>query len=504
MGNDSIYPRLQEHFHGNRINRPAQCTFQRVIAFVIIIRIPRRPPVIFRIAFLRIRIVSIEACPPADGSAINDRFEDRAHLAGCSHLVILEIFIIQSPHPSLDLSTLRFDCNHCRLKEFQIVLDGIERRELHPPFPSVRTIDQHGLFPVQRLADGCFIHAFRLQRFINAAIPDGISKDFRTGCPRLMPVKMLLVCLLQMRKMCGNRFFRKALHPCIQSRHQHQPVLIEIICRAMLGIVFPEDTQSVLTDTFTQVRGKPAVMIVRRIIQMQRQCLQPPAFRLRKEIIFHHLPDHCIAPLPAPLRMKAWIIIGRTFQHADQRSGLGQGKPRCRHRKVFACCTLNAIGILPKPHRIKIKRQNLVFRINILQPPGGEHLLKFGDHQRHILLFPWIKVLRKLLADRTSPAGTSLPQKESLEKHPCHADFINALVLVETHILCCNQRINRMFRKIFIMNIRAVLNIVLPHHLAILRKHHGCLCILNMAQLLIIGQFPPCAHVHQTDKSCAR
>ena len=132
-----------------------------------------------------------------NGCAVNDRLEHGTDLAGCQHLVILEILEIKSPDPYFYFSGLWFYGYHAGLKYLQVVFERINRGHLHFGFSLVCTVNSHGLFLIHGGEDGFLAKSLAFQIFICLAFPDSIIKEILLFVPWFLFSQVCVESVLQ-------------------------------------------------------------------------------------------------------------------------------------------------------------------------------------------------------------------------------------------------------------------------------------------------------------------
>ena len=179
MRNHGVDAGLQKHLDRNGIDGLAEGTFERVVAFVIVVRVAGCPVVVFLVSFLLVAVIGIQLGAVANGGAVNDRFENGTDLTGGFHLVVLEILVIESADPCFNFAVSRVCGNHGRMQDLQIMLDGVDGRIFDAVFSFFGRVNQHGFLGVHDLPDFLVIKSLIFEAFVNRAVGDCVLQDFR-------------------------------------------------------------------------------------------------------------------------------------------------------------------------------------------------------------------------------------------------------------------------------------------------------------------------------------
>ena len=150
-----------------------------------------------------------------NGGSIYNGFEYGAYLAGSFYLIVLEIFEIHPAYPGFDFSGLRVHCNQSRLKYFQIMFDGVDRRVLHSCFSLIRTVNQHRFFGVHRFHDFRFAQSLAFQALVSFTALYRFGQEFRMLVPRFFFSELFVIRILEAFHVEADRFFGITLHFCV-------------------------------------------------------------------------------------------------------------------------------------------------------------------------------------------------------------------------------------------------------------------------------------------------
>ena len=156
-----------------------------------------------------------------------------------------------------------------------------------------------------------------------------------------------------------------------------------------------------------------------------------------------HLTEHHVAATESVVGMKHRTIACGSLEKAHKHSSLVDIKlRRSLVEKSMRGC-LDAIGIAAEIDSIQIHRQDFLFRVVMLKFDSDDPLLELGINKAQLrLAFTREEVLGQLLGDGAAAAAAAMSTNQRLEENAHQAAGIDTGMLVETHILCGDQRMD--------------------------------------------------------------
>ena len=173
--------------------------------------------------------------------------------------------------------------------------------------------------------------------------------------------------------------------------------------------------------------------------QFQWQCLQRITLFLGYIISLVHLLQNRIASSPSTFVMPHGIEVWRIFTHAYQCSRFLYFQFIRSSIEINLSSRLYPDCIIQKVKLIQIHIYNLLLGIKTLKLYGNYPLYRLLEQPFHNILGIWRKQqFSQLLGNSTTPSGTFL-KKEAPFYHCSEKGFsIDARMLPETNILCCD------------------------------------------------------------------
>ena len=166
---------------------------------------------------------------------------------------------------------------------------------------------------------------------------------------------------------------------------------------------------------------------------------------------------------------------------------------------------LDAVGVAAVKHRIQVHRQDLLFRIVILQHHGRNPLFQLRDHQFGTLRnrvvvdgrIARVEIFGQLLRNRAAAALIAVAERHRLDGHAGQRNEIDPGMGVETHVFGRRQGRHQCRGKFAVIDIGTVLDKKAADHLPVLRIDFGSQVAFRVLELFESRQFPEYAEANQ-------
>ena len=248
-------------------------------------------------------------------------------------------------------------------------------------------------------------------------------------------------------------------------------------------------------------------------VQLDGQRLNRVALRAGQIAFLPHAADDRVAPCERPVGIAARAVPRRRIDDAHEHRRLLHVQLRRQLVEKSPRSGLDPVSIAAVRNRIEVHRDDLLFRIVILEHDGRNPLLElgydeFGTFRDRIVIdgrIARIQVLGQLLRDRTASPLPPVAQRERLDGHPGQRDEIDSRMGIEAHVLGRYQRGHQRGRKLVVIDVRPVLDKEAAYHLSVVGIDFGSQIAFRILEFLERGQFaerPQTSEQKQQEDQC--
>ena len=416
------------------------------------------------------------------------------------HHIVFKMLKVGTAHIGFNFAGARIHSHHTASQEGFHIHNGVARRHHAQDFAVGRVVVKHPHFHffVERLHDFLVALSFRLHAMIAFRRPNGevdypLFGGFRhfrriTGIGVGVSTATFVIkeSLLRINHVLRDGFFRHTLHARIDGGVDFQAIAIDIIVGAIfLFILFaPAIHRVVVPVVFISVVGidigiffrvgfishKNAAQFFTEIgsntifvgfhfvlIEDERSGFQCRAGFRGKHSRLIHLVEHHIAALLHTLRKAERIVVRRIFTHSHQGGGFLHIEVLRFFAEIHPCCTANAHSIVQKVELIEIHLHDFILGVELFNLDGDCPLDGFLQGTfKDIGRFGRIELLRQLLCNRTTAAGTLVAHNHTLDKRAKERLHINAGVLFKSHIFGGDESVFQVGRHLLEIHIGAI------------------------------------------------
>ena len=201
----------------------------------------------------------------------------------------------------------------------------------------------------------------------------------------------------------------------------------------------------------------------------------------------HHLLKHHIATVAASVGIAHWIIIRRILAQSYQCSCLIEGEVLRFLTKICVRGGFYAHCIMQEVEVVEIHGNDLVLGVELFDLHRNNPLDWFLQRTfHHTVCLARIELLGKLLGDGRSTTGIQLPQESALDESTPQCIEINARVVIESHVLGGNKRLDNIRGEFVVIHTHTILLVVIPgsHQLSVGREHLSGKTVDRVLQVL--------------------